>query len=425
VALPDGRRFIFYSRGELYLGALDEKPPILLTASDGSGMYLSGMPYADVPDENGWLVWPRGGNLMARRLDLARGALTGDPLMIASSVAVSSTLLTAVSASATGELAYRARGGVTNQLTWRDRTGKNLGTLGRPGANELQHPAVSPDGRRVVVSRTVQNNTDVWLLEGDRTSRLTFDAGLDERPIWSPDGFRVAFQSNRKGRGDLYAKLASGVASDVLIVTSDQGKTPTSWSADGVFLLYYSIDPQSGDDLWVVRMKRDHRQGMDEGTEPAAAEVPSVFLKTPSRELAGVFSPDGRWIAYMSNELGRMDVYVRPFVDPTLPPGVSRAEGQLQISSEGGVYPRWRRDGKEIYYLNLAGDMMAATVALKGGTLEAGAPVRLFQQQVYVDGIADNVYDVTPDGRFLVNTVIDSSLAPITLLMNWNPGNVK
>jgi hypothetical protein len=112
-ALPDGRRFIFYSGRELYLGALDESPPIQLTASDGSGMYLSGMPYADVPNENGWLVWPRGGNLMAQRLDLGRGALTGDPMMIANNVAVSATLLTAVSASATGEIAYRVRGGVT------------------------------------------------------------------------------------------------------------------------------------------------------------------------------------------------------------------------------------------------------------------------------------------------------------------------
>ncbi len=382
------------------------------------------MTHDDVPDENGWLVWPRGGNLMARRLNLARGALTGDPVMIANNVAVSSTLLSAVSASATGEIAYRVRGSVTNQLTWHDRTGKTLGTFGRPGTNALQHPASSPDGHRVVVSRTVQNNTDVWLLEGDRTSRLTFDAGIDDQPIWSPDGTHVAFQSNRKGRSDLFAKLASGVGLDVPLVTSDQDKTPTSWSANGAFLLYYSIDPQSGDDLWVVRVQPDHRQGLDEGATKASAYAPSVFLKTPYRELAAVFSPDSRWIAYMSNESGRMEVYVRPFVDPASP-GVSGAGGQWQISIEGGVYPRWRRDGKELYFLNLAGDMMAARVTLKAATLEAGSPVPLFQQRVFADGIPDNVYDVAADGRFLINTLIDRGLAPVTLLMNWSGGTAK
>ena len=165
------------------------------------------------------------------------------------------------------------------------------------------------------------------------------------------------------------------------------------------------------DDLWVVRMKPDH-QG------------PSVFLKTPYRELAAVFSPDGRCIVYMSNEAGRMEVYVRPFVDVTSP-GVSRVGGQWQISSGGGVYPRWRREGKELYFLNLAGDMMAAKVALNAATLEAGAPVTLFQERVFADGTPDNVDDVTADGRFLVNTVIDRGLAPITLLMNWSVGNVN
>ena len=412
VALQDGRRFIFYSDGELYLGALDESQPILLTASDGSGIFLSRMPFGGTPDENGWLVWSRGGNLMGQGLDLTRGALTGEPVMIANNVAVSSTLLTAVSASATGEVAYRVRGGTTRQLIWRDRTGKNLGTLGPPSTNDWQ-PEISPNGRHVAVSRSVQNNTDVWLLDGERATRLTFDAQNDQQPIWAPDGSRIAFQSNRKGRGDLYEKFVSGVGSEVLIVTSDQGKTPTSWSANGAFLLYHSVDPQSGWDLWVVPMKPDNRQ------------VPFVFLKTPDRELAGVFSPDGRWVAYMSDESGRFEVYVRPFVDPASSAPVSSGTGQWQISSEGGHYPRWRRDGKELYFLNPAGDMMAATIALSTSTLEASAPVRLFQQRVSVDGVIGEVYDVAPDGRFLVNTIIDSELAPITLLMNWRPGNVK
>jgi hypothetical protein len=415
VALPDGRRFIFFSRGELHLGALDT-PSTVLTASDGSGIYLANAPSNDAADEHGWLVWPRGGNLMARQLDPARGVLIGEPVMLSSSVAVSSTLLTAVSASATGRLAYRATGGVTKQLTWRDRSGKILGTLGRPGANELRHPAIAPNDRRVVVTRTVQNNTDVWLLDDDRISRLTFDAAADRHAVWSPDGSRAVFQANRNGTGNLYEKLTSGLGEDVPVVTSDQDKTPTSWSPNGAFLLYYSIDPQSGDDLWVVRMKRDR--------DMAANATASVFLRTPYRELAAQFSPDGRWVAYMSNESGRMEVYVRPFADPEST-GRTGVAGQWQISAEGGVYPRWRRDGKEIYFLNLAGDMMAARVALDEAILQAGAPVRLFQQRVFVDGISDNVYDLSADGRFLINTVIENNLAPLTLLMNWKGAGVK
>ncbi len=172
--------------------------------------------------------------------------------------------------SATGLVAYRNLAGSQRQLTWFDRSGTALGTVGDAGRECLSNPRVSPDGRRVAVYRTVQGNTDIWLLDGTRTSRFTFDAAVDRFPIWSPDGSRIVFRSNRTGLGDLYQKLTSGAGAEELLVASDQLKAPSSWSADGRFLLYLSIDPQTNGDLWVLPMAGDR--------------TPSVFLKTPFRE---------------------------------------------------------------------------------------------------------------------------------------------
>ncbi len=162
------------------------------------------------------------------------------------------------------------------------------------------------------MSRAVQGNCDIWLLDGTRMSRITFDAARDELPLWSPDGTGIVFRSIRTGSGDLYYKRMSGGDAPEPLVVSEQFKAPSSWSADGRFLLYASIDPQTGADLWVLPMEGDR--------------TPWVFLKTPFREVGGVFSPDGRWVAYHSNESGRPEVYVRPFVPP----------GATGTSADGG-----------------------------------------------------------------------------------------
>ena len=157
--------------------------------------------------------------------------------------------------------------------------------------------------------------------------------------------------------------------------------------------------------------------------------TPSVFLKTPYREVYGAFSPDGRWVAYQSDESGRPDIYVRPFVPPMVPPSAAGTAtgvvgGQFQVSTAGGTFPAWRPDGKELYYLNPAGEMMAAPIAVTGSTLEPGAPVVLFPTRIFgggEDSQQGRQYDVASDGRFLINTELDSADAPITLLQNWNP----
>ncbi len=171
-----------------------------------------------------------------------------------------------------------------------------------------------------------------------------------------------------------------------------------------------SHDPQTNSDLWVVPMVGDH--------------TPSVFLKTPFREIWGVFSPDSRWVAYMSNESGRMEIYVRPFVPPVAAGATAPAAGGKQVSTAGGIMPLWRPDGRELYYLNPGGAMMAVPITVTGPTLEPGAPMVLFQTHILgggTDNQQNRQYDVAPDGRFLINTVLEGTTAPITLLMNWNP----
>ena len=379
--LPDGRRFLFYVRGSvdtagIYLGSLVGSAPTRLTAADSAGVYLpSGPGPAEAFRGGGWLLWVRAGTLVAQRLDVARAALTGEPVTLADGVADDGLNRSAVSVAATGLVAYRIGGGSQRQLTWMDRSGTVGGTVGDPDGNDLSAPRVSPDGRRVVVVRRVQGNQDVWLLDGARTRRVTFDAANDNFSVWSPDGTRIVFSFNRAGRYDLYQKLASGAGVEEQLVVSDQTKTPSSWSADGRFLLFHSTDPQTSTDLWVMPMVGDRTR-------------PSVFLKTPFREAYGVFSPDGRWVAYMSNESGRVEIYVRPFV----PPGAAgtaagAAGGQWQVSTAGGIHPVWRPDGRELYYLNPAGAMMAAPITVIGATLEPGAPVVLFPTRISGGGV--------------------------------------
>jgi Tol biopolymer transport system component len=403
--LPDGQRFLFYVRGAgdttgLYLGALDGSAPTRLTPADSSGVYVSG-----------WMLWVLEGALIAQKLDLAKATLTGEPVTLADGVMVDDVRLHggALSVSPTGLVAYRAGGNGLRSLIWFDRSGTARGAAGDPDGS-WSSPRVSNDGRLVAASRTVQGNSDVWLLDGDRTSRFTFDPASDQLPVWSPDGSRIVFRSFRLGGGSLYEKLTNGTGAEERLAASDQSNAPSSWSADGRFLLYTNLDPQSSGDLWVLPMVGDR--------------TPSVLLKTAFRESASALSPDGRWVAYLSNESGRAEVYVRPFVPPGAtnlgPPG----GGAQQVSTAGGIYPAWAPDGKEIYYLNPEADMMAAPIRVTGSVLEPGAPVKLFATRILgggVDGSQGRQYDVAPDGRFLITTVGDSTALPITLIQNWNP----
>jgi len=251
----------------------------------------------------------------------------------------------------------------------------------------------------------INGNEDIWLIDAARgvPTRFTYDAALDHDPLWSPDGSRVVFASNRTGINNLFWKSSSGAGADELLLKSDRINMPNDWSSDGRFLLFRSTDPQMGRDLWVLPVSGDKK--------------PFPFVKSPYEEREGQFSPNGKWIAYQSNESGRFQIYVQPFPGPG---------GKFQISVNGGAQPRWNKNGKEIFYLSLDSKMMAAPVRLSPDdqALEAGPPVALFAVRIAggpLPGISKQQYAVSSDGqRFLVNlTANEGAASTITLIWNW------
>jgi Tol biopolymer transport system component len=402
--LPDGFRFLFFALGGpedmgIYIGALDGSVSTRLTAADGEALFLP----------TGWLLWVRAGALVAQRLDLARLALTGDRLTLADGVQPDWRRRNGVSVTDTGLVAYRAGGGSRQQLTWFDRSGSVQGTLGdADGAGRL-FPRLTLDGRAVVV-RQAQGNFDLWLLDGNRRARITSDLARDDYPVVSPDGTVVVFRSNRSGPGDLYTKLLDRTDPEELLWPSDELKTPLSWSPDGHFLMYASIKAETQSDLWVLPMDGDR--------------TPYVFLQTPHRETYAAFSPDGKWVAYNSNESGRAEVYVRAFFERGQRDARTAGE-ERQISTDGGAFPAWNPEGHELYWLDPSGAMMAASITVTGKKLASGTPQMLFRTRIARGGRDQQQgrqYDVAAGGRFLINTELDEDAAtPITLILNWSP----
>jgi hypothetical protein len=393
--LPGGRRFLFYSSGgepAIWLGSLDGSQPRRIAAfasgAESAGEYLA----------SGWVVRVRQNILVAQRFDADRGQLSGDPVPLAQAVGIiePSSDLGLFSVSPSGTVAWRVGGGTRRQLTWFNRSGQNVGAFGDPDESNLWNAELSPDGIRAAITRGPVGSGDIWIQAGARISRLTFGPADNRWTIWSPDGARVVFSSGRKGNYDLYQKPANSSGSEEVLLQSPETKRPDSWSPDGRFVLYNS-DKNNGD-LMVLPLTGDRR--------------PFPFLSTPFNEQEGVFSPDGKWVAYQSNESSRNEVYVRPFPGPG---------GQWQVSTGGGSMPRWRADGKELYYLAPDLKLMAVAVAARGATFAPGTPEALFQTHI-TQGALSQQYDVAHDGRFLINTDLqDTSTEPIHLLLNWKP----
>ncbi|HEX5227946.1 MAG TPA: hypothetical protein VFW44_09560 [Bryobacteraceae bacterium] len=267
-----------------------------------------------------------------------------------------------------------ARGAIDGRLTWFDRHGNKVGTVGEPGIYRTL--TISPDGKRVAAERTDREtqNKDIWIFEvgTNAATRFTSDPGWDAFPTWSPDAKRVVFTSNRGGVYDLYEKAATGSGEEQLFYKSEEGKAGNSWSRDGRFLIYYSIGQPTHLRLLAASGPADREA------------VPLVDPKFGS--VTGRFSPDGRWIAYTSNESGKNEVSVRPF-----DPATGRAGDPVVITSGGGRTPLWSGDGKELFYI--AADGMVTGVDVKAGaTFGAGAAKPLFPA---VAGIL--FWDVSPD----------------------------
>ena len=396
--LPDGRHFLFTVRSErpeyhgIYVASLDSNERKRLVSA------LSNAAYAPP----GLLLFFRDGDLLAQKFDVARLEVEGEPTQIVQQVQyLLGSANAAFSISETGLLAYMsANDRPTRQLIWADRGGRQLATGGQGG-----YPAISPDGGRIALDRIdPQTGTaDIWLIDASRgvDTPLTRHPAYDQNPVWSPDGTRIVFDSSREGPAKLYEKpVSSGVAEERLLDSTTFNR-PMDWTSDGRFIVYMNRDPRTNMDLWALPLFGDRK--------------PFPIARSEFAESQGHVSPDGRWIAYSSDESGRSEIYVQAF------PAGGRT---WRISSGGGSAPRWRRNGTELFYIASDRKLMSAPVAA-AGVPEFGAPIVLFDAK-FSDTLRDgNPYDVSPDGqRFLLPAGTDAP-PPITVVLNWTAGLKK
>jgi Tol biopolymer transport system component len=258
----------------------------------------------------------------------------------------------------------------------------------------------------VALSRIVDGNPDIWLLETMRgvRSRFTFEPPPNYSARWSPNGRRLVYNSNRRGVFDLYLKSSSGTGDEELLLATPQNKSASDWSPDGKMILFRSVDPETSHDLWAMPVDGDRK--------------PFPVVRTNFVEAFGQFSPDGKWIAFQSNESGRYEVYVQPFPGPG---------AKNQVSTRGGAQMRWRRDGRELFYIGLDSRLMAVPIRSSAEGIVAGEPIALFEARVGeivpLQSGYNLSYVVAPDGqRFLISTVIEEPAAsPISVILNWQP----
>lgn len=396
VFLPDGRHFLSlaanfagqFEKNTIFLGSLDsgEKRSIVSASSNAA--------YADP----GYLLYLRDNALVAQRFDSRNYVLSGEQHTVSDEVHYLPQIdLALFDVAGTGTLvAQTGKGSAKSQLKWFDRSGRPAGAVGPPGS--FGNPGLSPDGRRVAVDQADPDgrHINIWIheLANDAMTRFTFGSGYDQLPIWSPDGKQVTFSSNRKLYFGLYQKNADGSGSEQEFANLGvQEQLCWGWSHDGKYLLV-----GKNTELWYLSL-------------PDRQPKPLFQAKWIVRNAQ--FSPDGRWVAYSTNETGNWEVYVSPFPS---------ANSKWQVSRGGGEEPRWRRDGKELFYLSAEGKMMAVAVKT-GSNFEAGPPVTLFQtrtrQPISYQDV--NSYDLTGDGqKFLINTRVDEpNAAPLSIILNW------
>jgi len=393
--LPDGTHYQYMATNfagqkgvdAIFVGSLDSIEKRFVVEATANAAYAA----------PGYLLFYRDKALLAQRFDLKRFALTGEPTTILNDIQYQPQVKRAVfGVSDKSLLAAQSGSGVAlSQLVWFDRKGKGLGAVGKPDV--YGNVFIAPSGKSVAVSMTdiASQNTDIWTYDLQRASakRLTFDPSADSVPIWSPDAGRLVFASNRTSFNDLQLKNSDGAQEEISILHSGIDKFPNDWSRDGKYILY-----TQDTDLRFL-------------TLPELKS--SLFLKAPSVLRNGQFSPNGKWVAYASNETGKWEIYVTSFPEP---------RGKWQVSTGGGEQPRWRGDGKELFYLSSDDKMMAAPVTT-GANFDASTPVALFQatprQPVPIYDLF--VYDVSRDGqRFLIITEVkQAESAPISIVLNW------
>ena len=403
--LPDGHHFLFWGQDggtetrAVYAGDLDGSEPRRILDSDTAAVYSPG----------GQLLFFRDGRLFAQPFDAAGLTLRGTPALLADQVLSNRGFnIAAISSSAAGPIAYRTGNAGERQFIWFDRSGKEIQRIGTSDNALPLGASLSPDTRRVALERTVNGNIDVWFMETARgvLSRFTSDPQRQRWPQWSPDGSRVVFAQNTTGTYDLYVRSVNDGAPGQLLLKTPDSKAATDWSADGRFLLYKSQTAKTGMDLWALAL-----------TEPPQQ---IAVAQTEFDEGNGQFSPDVNWIAYESNESGRFEIYLQSFPGPG---------HKIQVSPKGGTQPRWRRDGQALFYIAPDGRITEVPLRFSADrkAVEAATPVALFTTHIVGPGQPQELqeYAVSPDGeRFLLNAVTqEPSNSPITVILNWKPGN--
>jgi eukaryotic-like serine/threonine-protein kinase len=395
--LPDGRHFLFLVNRKkdgdgIYIGSLDSQENKFLVAAVSRAEYAP----------PGYLLYVREGNLLAQPFDLDGLRTSGEPVVAAERLQYfRGTGWADFSVSENGVIAFLNKSPFITRLAWFDREGREVGAVGEPA--EHSNARISPDGQRVGIAIADEHTFvgDLWVYDLARNTRtrLTFTPEDDDGFVWSPDGRRVAFFSWRAhDKPSLYLKELTD-AGDGDSPLNAGWQWPSDWSADGRFIIYRENDPTIGGDLWVLPLFGEQK--------------PFPFLRSRFSETVPRFSPDGRWVAFASNESGRYEVYVARFERP--------AE-KWRVSTAGGAQPRWRRDGQELFYLAPGNQLMAVPV-MRGETFEFSAPSLLFKidlDKLNSSGEMGNDYDVTADGqRFLIVLGSAAQIAPFTVIANW------
>jgi eukaryotic-like serine/threonine-protein kinase len=400
--LPDGRHFLFLS-----MGAKPESSVIRVGAlgSDDSRIIATGNFSRMEFVRPGYMLFVKDRALMAQPFDPRRLKFTGEPFPLMDDVAVGGGGSSNADFSASENGVLVCRGGVASagsRLEWVDRTGKVLRTVSTPA--DYGPLSLSPDGGRIATDILAPgaNAPDVWILQPSRdvSTRFTFDPAADVWPVWSPDGATLVFGTDRGGSFSIYQKPATGATDEQLLFRTGTDAAPADWSADGRYIALLELNGRTRWDIYVLSTFGDKK--------------PIPFATTEFGEMEPRFSPDGRWIAYSSNESGRREVYLQPFPGPG---------GKLQVSTRAGRDPRWRRDGRELFYI--AGDDKLMSVDVTpGAVLQLSTPKALFDAPRPDDsilGVFGGNYAVAPDGQsFLIRRQVQAPVLPATtVILNW------
>jgi eukaryotic-like serine/threonine-protein kinase len=406
--MPDGQHLLFWAGGgkappQLKIAAIDSPTSVVVGPSESNGAYGAGH-----------VFFKRGNVLMARAVDPKTFAPTGEPSMVAEPISADAgSFFASFAVSPKGTLLFTRGAARPALLTWLDRKGASPGTVGAPG--QYTNVTMSPDGKRLAVSLTAGSpaNRDVWIVDlpGGGMTRLTTDPGVDATPVWSPGSNEVIFSSTRSGIYQMYRRAADGSGADTLLVKDDRPTIATDWSRDGTRVLYTRTAAGStGLDVWV------HFVGGGGQSFP--------LIETKGTDDGAVFSPDGRWAAYQSNESGRDEIYLQ--LAPSVPPRAEPIAGtrfpltpaldSRQVSRNGGTQPRWRHDGRELFYLSPEGALMAAEVPNADPSL-VGEPRQVLPPSMTL--VIRHSYTTSIDGQRILMPVLDQSTPSVISVGQW------